>query len=207
MSSSCWLARGELHSGSAMNDRERKDRLIQTRVPESLESALKREATRRRLGVSQLVRNILEDTLHMVGGVVDGVDAIVQDSIALGREVGRGVAKVRRDASGRSSETAAADRDDEPEPTPDADPVSDPQRDAPADAESATDAVAAAPAAAPDDLTDVFAWHPVVLNRAAHCARCGTAMPAGHSGYVAMRDDPSRPRVWSCSDCVARLGG
>lgn len=72
-----------------MNDRERKDRLIQTRVPESLESALKDEATRRRLPVSQLVRNILEDTLVIVGDVVDGVDAIVQDSIALGRNVAR----------------------------------------------------------------------------------------------------------------------
>jgi hypothetical protein len=72
-------------------DRERKDRLIQTRVPESLESALKEEATRRRLPVSQLVRNILEDTLQIVGDVVDGVDAIVQDSIALGRQVGQNV--------------------------------------------------------------------------------------------------------------------
>lgn len=78
-----------------MTDRERKDRLIQTRVPESLESALKDEAVRRRLPVSQLVRNILEDTLHLVGDVVDGVDAIVQESIEMGRSVGRGVARAR----------------------------------------------------------------------------------------------------------------
>jgi hypothetical protein len=78
-----------------MSERERKDRLIQTRVPESLESALKDEATRRRLPVSQLVRNILEDTLHIVGDVVDGVDAIVQESIEMGRSVGRGVARAR----------------------------------------------------------------------------------------------------------------
>jgi hypothetical protein len=85
----------EYSPGASMSDRERKDRLIQTRVPESLESALKDEATRRRLPVSQLVRNILEDTLHIVGDVVDGVDAIVQDSIEMGRSVGRGVARAR----------------------------------------------------------------------------------------------------------------
>jgi hypothetical protein len=79
---------GTSYSGR-VSERERKDRLIQTRVPESLESALKDEATRRRLPVSQLVRNILEDTLQIVGDVVDGVDAIVQDSIKLGRNVAR----------------------------------------------------------------------------------------------------------------------
>ncbi len=78
-----------------MTERERKDRLIQTRVPESLESALKDEAVRRRLPVSQLVRNILEDTLHLVGDVVDGVDAIVQESVEMGRNVGRAVARAR----------------------------------------------------------------------------------------------------------------
>lgn len=94
-----------------MSDRERKDRLIQTRVPESLESALKDEATRRRLPVSQLVRNILEDTLHIVGDVVDGVDAIVQDSIAMGRSVGRGVARARGNVSPPPPPQAASEPD------------------------------------------------------------------------------------------------
>jgi hypothetical protein len=92
-----WLG-PEKRASLRVVDRERKDRLIQTRVPESLESALKEEATRRRLPVSQLVRNILEDTLQIVGDVVDGVDAIVQDSIALGRQVGQNV-RARSSAS------------------------------------------------------------------------------------------------------------
>src|SRR5262245_27810944 len=99
-----------------VTDRERKDRLIQTRVPESLESALKEEATRRRLPVSQLVRNILEDTLTIVGDVVDGVDAIVQDSIKLGRDVGHTVARARvatatAPAPAPSAPAARADED------------------------------------------------------------------------------------------------
>lgn len=163
-----------------MTDRERKDRLIQTRVPESLESALKQEATRRRLPVSQLVRNILEDTLQIVGDVVDGVDAIVQDSIALGRHVGQGVARARGTA-----------------PTPATEPATEP---------------AAAPAAATNDaaiaaLDDVYAWNEVVVNRPAACSLCATALTAGATAFVGLRDDPSRPRAWSCTDCIGQLRG
>lgn len=84
-----------------MSTGPRKDRLIQTRVDEELESALKEEATRRRLPVSQLVRNILQDTLHLVDGVVDGVDAIVQDSVKLARRAG---ADARRLVTPRASD-------------------------------------------------------------------------------------------------------
>jgi hypothetical protein len=84
-----------------MSSKPRKDRLIQTRVDQDLESALKEEATRRRLPVSQLVRNILEDTLHLVGGVVDGVDGIVQDSVAMAR---RATADARRIARPRGGQ-------------------------------------------------------------------------------------------------------
>ena len=62
---------------------ERKDRLIQTRVPESLESALKEEATRRRLPVSQLVRNILEDTLTIVDATSADGEALLNQARAL----------------------------------------------------------------------------------------------------------------------------
>jgi hypothetical protein len=169
-----------------MTDRERKDRLIQTRVPESLESALKQEATRRRLPVSQLVRNILEDTLQIVGDVVDGVDAIVQDSIALGRHVGQGVARARGTAS--------------------------PAADAPAPAGAASDT--APPSDAPQTksqaiaaLDDVYAWNEVVVNRPAACSLCTTALSAGATAFVGLRDDPTRPRAWSCSECIGELRG
>jgi hypothetical protein len=67
----------------------RKDRLIQTRVPRDLETTLKEEARRRRLTVSHLIRNILEDTFELVDGVVADVDQIVADSVSLARSLGR----------------------------------------------------------------------------------------------------------------------
>ena len=140
-----------------MSSKPRKDRLIQTRVDEDLESALKEEATRRRLPVSQLVRNILEDTLHLVGGVVDGVDGIVQESISMARRAGADARKIARGTRER------------------------------------------------DDLSDVFAWNEVIVNKATDCSRCGTALEVGKPAYVGMRDDPSRGRAWLCATCIGEL--
>ena len=73
---------------------ERKDRLIQTRVPEKLETTLKDEARRRRTTVSQMIRNVLEDTFDLVDGVVANVDQIVTDSVELAHQVGRDARKI-----------------------------------------------------------------------------------------------------------------
>jgi hypothetical protein len=49
---------------------ERKDRLIQTRVEEDLDEALRAEARRRRVTVSQRIRNVLHDTFTLVDNIV-----------------------------------------------------------------------------------------------------------------------------------------
>jgi len=49
---------------------ERKDRLVQTRVPEDLDTTLREQASRKRVSVSQLIRNVLEDTFDLVDNVV-----------------------------------------------------------------------------------------------------------------------------------------
>lgn len=63
---------------------ERKDRVIQTRVPQDLEATLRDAADQNRVSVSHLIRNVLEDTFTLV-------DNIVADSASL-------VDTVRRDA-------------------------------------------------------------------------------------------------------------
>lgn len=76
------------------SDASRKDRLIQTRVPRNLESTLKREARRRGVTVSQLIRNILSSTFDLVEDVVADVDQIVTDSVALAHQVSRGARRL-----------------------------------------------------------------------------------------------------------------
>lgn len=81
----------------------KKDRLIQTRVARDLETTLKAEAQKRRLSVSHLIRNVLEDAFDLVDGVVSDVDQIVSDSVHLARNVGR---NARRLVGSREREEA-----------------------------------------------------------------------------------------------------
>jgi len=57
---------------------ERKDKVLQARVSESLYSDLAEQASRLRVPVSNLVRNILEDSVRMVGNIVDSSLDIVE---------------------------------------------------------------------------------------------------------------------------------
>ncbi len=57
---------------------EPKDKVLQTRVPKSLYNDLAAQARRLRVPVSNLVRNILEDSLRMVENIVDGSLDIVE---------------------------------------------------------------------------------------------------------------------------------
>jgi hypothetical protein len=84
-------------------DDERKDRLVQTRVDEGLDEALRDAAKQRRVTVSQLIRNVLEDTFVLV-------DNVVADAAALG-------AAVKRDAKRVADAARGVPREVEPEPT------------------------------------------------------------------------------------------
>lgn len=59
-------------SKAAKKADERKDHVLQTRVPESLYDDLVGQARRLRVPVSNLVRNILEDSIRIVETIVDG---------------------------------------------------------------------------------------------------------------------------------------
>ena len=63
-------------------EKERKDRVLQARVSPSLYNHLVAQARRLRVPVSNLVRNILEDSTRMVENIVDGGIEIAE---ALGR--------------------------------------------------------------------------------------------------------------------------
>ena len=63
---------------------ERKDHVLQARVPLSLYNSLVAQARRLRVPVSNLVRNILEDSTRMVENIVDG-------GIEIAEAIGRGM--------------------------------------------------------------------------------------------------------------------
>ena len=192
-----------------------KDRLIQTRVPESLESKLKKEASRRRLSVSHLIRNVLEDTFDLVDGVVAEVDTIVQDSLGLAGRVRRDAGRIARSAVGhvRAPEAAKGDLVDRNGETDQANGDHDREdagaRGAGATANRAegTGGEARTPAGSRDEssLDHILAWNAVVMNRDGACARCGVALPRGGPGHLGISQDPGAAPTWLCGKCVSSL--
>jgi len=177
----------------------RKDRLIQTRVPSDLESTLKEEARKRRLSVSHLIRNILEDAFQLVDGVVVEVDNLVTDSVGLAEQLKREAQRLAAGARGLTKASrAASDTRGAPEPAR-------PRRRTRAGSRAASRAPARGAGGGSAPLDVVSAWNPVVLNRSARCSRCGAELSRGGRAFVGLSDDPGAPRVWLCPDCAERL--
>jgi hypothetical protein len=72
---------------------DRKERVIHTRVPESLDDEIKRRAGRLGLSVSNLVRNVLQNTFGLV-------EDIVHDSAQIARSARGDAASLARAAQG-----------------------------------------------------------------------------------------------------------
>ena len=160
---------------------ERKDRVIQTRVPKDLESTLKDAAERKRMTVSHLIRNVLEDTFRLV-------DGIVADSSALVENVARDARKLAASARGEGW-----DRPAEPEKE-DADHV-------------AAQDVGSKPEPAPTTpaLDAVDAWQDVIVNRPSQCAACNVALARGQRAFRGLTGQSQSPAIWLCSACIEKL--
>src|SRR5690349_1217238 len=161
------MSRPRVHRRRSRRSRDVKDRLIQTRVPERLESVLKEEAQKQRLTVSHLIRNMLEDTFHLVDTVVAGAGDIAKDSAAIAEQVAHDAGKLAGAVRGVAEDASRI-------------------------ATTVTDAVRARKAGAPrgeesrevhPDLSHVFAWNQVVVNQAVTCAVCRGAISRGSSAH------------------------
>lgn len=191
------------------NDRQRKDRLIQTRVPQNLESTLKDEARKRRLSVSHLIRNVLEDTFNLVDNVVTEVDRVVADSVGMAQTLKRDAQRLAATARGQTAHRESSPPEANGSVPPAAPSAAAPE--GPGDLQAAPPASPSAPAEAPVEdalrngpLADVFGFQELVLNRSAQCAACGTALTRGMHAFLGMTDQPG-PRVWVCQSCVSAI--
>lgn len=163
---------------------ERKDRVVQTRVPQDLEATLKDAADHKRVTVSQLIRNVLEDTFTLV-------DHIVADSASIVNTVARDARRLaanRREPAppGTGASRGAANRSVTDDPGTDS---------------------AAADGALPatTSLDEVDSWQNVIINRAGQCARCGTGLARGQQAFRGLTIHAGAPPVWLCTACVQAL--
>ncbi len=173
--------------------RGKKDRLVQTRVPRELEHRIKEEAERRRVTVSQLVRNLLEDTVEFVGDVLVSVDDIVADSVEFAGNVGRDALRVAGAAAREGRRVNEEDRRR--------------GRSSGRKRETSPTTAGQTGVAEPDESRDasldhIDAWNPVVLNRAVACSQCGAELARGDHGYAGLGDGPI---AWLCGGCIVEL--
>ena len=90
------------------DEQERKERVIHTRVPESLEAELRKRAGDLGISVSNLVRNVLGHAFGLVGDVVADSHAIARAARGGIREGRDGdPSKARRDESGDPEDVIA----------------------------------------------------------------------------------------------------
>jgi hypothetical protein len=188
---------------SHRHPRDVKDRLIQTRVPERLESVLKEEAHKRRLTVSHLIRNMLEDTLNLVDTVVHGAGDIVGESVDLAEQVARDATKIAtaaREAVRARAATSSAEPAGAPPPraTPPVEPRSAPRTTNDGEQEDEQTRRLST-------LEHVLAWNQVVVHRPALCAGCHAELPRGSVAHLGLSQDPAAPPAWLCPRCLERL--
>jgi hypothetical protein len=175
----------------ARKRRELKDRLIQTRVPENLESTLKEEAQKRRLSVSHLIRNVLEDTFNLVGTVVAGAERIAENSVEVAEKVAEDAGRIadvvrqaHEDVRGPRDRTGGAHRTrggrvgrDAPPPVPEKPLIPD----------------------------DVIGWNQLAVHRPARCHLCEKRLDRGVTAHLAFKATPSGAPLWLCAECFETL--
>jgi len=142
---------------------------------------------RRRLTVSHLIRNTLEDAFNLVEGVTKDVGQLVTGSVELAAAVSRDAKRIASIVRGQKApdDSTPAEADSQAE-------LEIEVGDAPASAEA-------------DPLAHVYGWNRVIANRESACSKCKAAIERGDDALVGISDDSSRPRAWRCSVCAESL--
>ncbi|HEX7623067.1 MAG TPA: hypothetical protein VF400_05810 [Anaeromyxobacteraceae bacterium] len=184
-------------------------------MPERLESVLKEEAQKRRLTVSHLIRNMLEDTFELVDTVVAGAGDLVGDSVVLAEQVAHDAGRIAatvRGAAHDAGKIAATVRGAAQDAGKIATSVRDAVRarsagvaEAPGVPKPAAETAPAETTPPIADLTHVIAWNQVVVNQAVTCASCGTTVSKGSVAHLGVSRTPATSPTWLCAECLARL--
>lgn len=139
--------------------RERKERVLHTRISEQLAQDIRAIAEDLRVPVSNLVRNVLEEAFDAVervsGDVTTLMDGVIEEAELASERYRRYRDRVRERARERATSAAPF------EP---------------------------APASSADPLARVVAWQPVVLAAPRRCARTGRDLRPGERAYLGLGD-------------------
>ncbi|MEW6775145.1 MAG: hypothetical protein AB1405_02525 [Bdellovibrionota bacterium] len=157
--------------------KDRKDRVVQTRVPGDLEDVLKEAARTQRVTVSHLIRNVLEDTFNLV-------DNLVAQGERIAETVSRDAKRIAESAKGL------------PRSTPPVPPLGQPP---------APPAVPPVSGSALSALESVYAWQELILARDTACTKCGTSIPKNSKALKGVTDVPTASPIWVCESCHQKM--
>ncbi|HEY3356851.1 MAG TPA: hypothetical protein VGQ83_26605 [Polyangia bacterium] len=177
---------------------DRKEKVLHTRIPAALEDEIKRLAEALSIPVSNLVRNILQDTVGMIATVKEHVGDAVTDLRAEVDALSTHVARDRHTLRRRWAEYQALGG---VRPDPEAEAVETEAEPAPP---AEGDAPAPEPAAAPA-LPEIYGWQPLTLNVDVACRVCNTTLNPGDQAYLGL-GAPSASRIFICPACLPRPG-
>jgi hypothetical protein len=198
-------AEGEGGTEGGFRERGRKERVLHTRISEQLAEDIRRAADDLRVPVSNLVRNVLEETFSVVESVTDSLGTWLED---VATETGqphrhrshrhrrrRWARHWARGRDGEASPSMAAP--EEPawenswEESPAACPEAQPGEKAAPNGVAMAGEVPAEPAAPSQpvhrpDFPEVLGWQPLVMNRRQACADCGRLLVRGDRAHLGL---------------------
>jgi hypothetical protein len=164
--------------------RQRKERVLHTRISEQLAEDIRDMAEELRIPVSNLVRNVLEEAFAVVEQVSDNVGDLVEEVI---EEAERARERLMRRSAHRRRHRSAESPIDESEPPVDAAELRGERSEQEA-----------------PSFPDVVGWQPLVLNRRRSCDGCGEALGAGEQAWVGVGEAGLLPHTL-CADCLDAL--
>ncbi|HYB12281.1 MAG TPA: hypothetical protein VEG67_02350 [Myxococcota bacterium] len=211
----------EAEQEGGFRERGRKERVLHTRVSEQLAEDIRRVAEDLRVPVSNLVRNVLEETFSVVESVTDNLGTWLED---VATEVGEARGSIRprprrwarhwgreRDsASAPANAPEAAWENPWDEPSPSAPEVSSrgetptapsPREENESPGKAGAPLNAANPTGEPPDFSHVLGWQLLVMNRPQSCAGCGRLLVRGDRAYLGLTHAGMSGLVL-CSACM-----
>ena len=165
------------------DESERKERVLHTRIPESLDDAVRAAASELGMSVSNLVRNVLANALEVVEAAAMRVPA---RAAAAAAAVRAGTAAGGSAAGGSARDAAAATA-------------------AAAAAASAAAVHAGAAPGAPAEAPLVLGWQEATLAVNAVCDRCNAILARGRRAAISIPDRPTAQRAIRCLACLEEL--
>ena len=182
--------------------RSRKKRVLHTRISEQLADDIHEIAEDLRVPVSNLVRNVLEETFSAMERVSDNVGEVIEEVIdeaarareRIERRMRSDWHRPRRPRTASTPEAGAQRGEAEPRQAPAG--SAQPSEGGPPQGEAAE-----RPRSPRAEFPEVVGWQVLILNRTKDCADCGAGLRSGDRAFVGLTESGLSPHTL-CRDCA-----